>query len=112
MEEQLLICEKPKETALVSSRLNRPKVRNALNGELRQQMADLFIQLNDDPQTKAIVLTGGDKVFAAGADINDFLTTGTADMYLRRSERYWRCHHSLQQAHYCCRQWLCAWRRL
>lgn len=88
MEEQILICEKPKEGVSVIT-LNRPKVRNALNGELRQQMADLFIQLNDDPQTKAIVLTGGDKVFAAGADINDFLTTGTADMYLRRSERYW-----------------------
>ena len=89
MEEQLIICEKPKEGVSVIT-LNRPKVRNALNSELRQQMADLFIQLNDDPQTKAIVLTGGDKVFAAGADINDFLTTGTADMYLRRSERYWR----------------------
>ncbi|BBI67949.1 hypothetical protein PKHYL_21400 [Psychrobacter sp. KH172YL61] len=88
MEEQLIICEKPKEGVSVIT-LNRPKVRNALNSELRQQMADLFIQLNDDPHTKAIVLTGGDKVFAAGADINDFLTTGTADMYLRRSERYW-----------------------
>ena len=41
------------------------------------------------PPTKAIVLTGGDKVFAAGADINDFLTISTADMYLRHSERYW-----------------------
>ncbi len=69
--------------------LNRPKVRNALNTELREQMAELFTQLNDDPQIKAIVLTGGDTVFAAGADINDFLTTKTVDAYLRHSERYW-----------------------
>jgi len=88
MEEPLIICEKRGEGVSVV-RLNRPKVCNALNSKLRQQMADLFIQLNDDPQTKAIVLTGGDKVFAAGADINDFLTTSTVDMYLRHSERYW-----------------------
>ncbi|MEZ7502390.1 enoyl-CoA hydratase [Psychrobacter sp. Arc29] len=88
MEEQILICEKQGDGVSVIT-LNRPKVRNALNGELRQQMADLFIQLNEDSQTKAIVLTGGDKVFAAGADINDFLTAKTSDVYLRRSERYW-----------------------
>lgn len=69
--------------------LNRPKVRNALNAELREQMAEIFVQLNDDTNTKAIVLTGGDKVFAAGADINDFLTAKTVDVYLRHSERYW-----------------------
>jgi len=89
MEEQLIICEKQGEGVSVIT-LNRPKVRNALNTELRQQMAELFIQLNDDPQTKAIVLTGGNKVFAAGADINDFLTAKTVDVYLRRSEQYWR----------------------
>jgi len=89
MEEQLIICEKQGEGVSVIT-LNRPKVRNALNSELRQQMAELFIQLNEDPETKSIVLTGGDKVFAAGADINDFLTAKTVDVYLRRSERYWR----------------------
>ena len=88
MEEPIVICEQQKNGVSVI-RLNRPKVRNALNGELRQKMADIFIQLNDDPQTKAIVLTGGDKVFAAGADINDFLTATTVDVYLRNSERYW-----------------------
>lgn len=88
MEEQILICKKQGDGVSVIT-LNRPKVRNALNGELRQQMADLFIQLDEDIQTKAIVLTGGDKVFAAGADINDFLTAKTSDVYLRRSERYW-----------------------
>ena len=88
MEEQLVICEQQGDGVSVIT-LNRPNVRNALNAELRQQLADLFIQLNDDPDTRAIVLTGGQKVFAAGADINDFLTAKTADMYLRHSERYW-----------------------
>jgi len=88
MEEQLVICEQQGDGVSVIT-LNRPNVRNALNAELRQQLADLFIQLNDDPDTRAIVLTGGEKVFAAGADINAFLTAKTADMYLHHSERYW-----------------------
>ena len=88
MEEPIIICE-TLENGVSVIRLNRPKVRNALNTELREQMAEIFIKLNDDPKTKAIVLTGGDKVFAAGADINDFLTAKTVDVYLRHSERYW-----------------------
>ncbi|WP_201618522.1 enoyl-CoA hydratase [Psychrobacter maritimus] len=88
MEEQIILIEQQVNGVCVI-RLNRPKARNALNTELRQKLADIFIQLNDDPQIKAIVLTGGDKVFAAGADINDFLTAKTVDVYLRHSERYW-----------------------
>ncbi len=88
MEEQIILIEQQANGVCVIT-LNRPKVRNALNTELRQKLADIFIQLNDDPQTKAIVLTGGDKVFAAGADVNDFLTAKTVDVYLRYSERYW-----------------------
>ncbi|WP_352310130.1 enoyl-CoA hydratase [Psychrobacter sp. W2-37-MNA-CIBAN-0211] len=88
MEEQIIICE-TLDNGVSLITLNRPKVRNALNTELREKMAEIFIKLNDDPKTKAIVLTGGDKVFAAGADINDFLTAKTVDMYVRHSERYW-----------------------
>ena len=88
MEEQIIICETLNNGVSLIT-LNRPKVRNALNTELREKMAEIFVKLNDDPKTKAIVLTGGDKVFAAGADINDFLTAKTVDMYVRHSERYW-----------------------
>lgn len=88
MEESIITCETLDNGVSVIT-LNRPKVRNALNAELREQMAEIFVQLNDDTNTKAIVLTGGDKVFAAGADINDFLTAKTVDVYLRHSERYW-----------------------
>ncbi len=88
MEEPIIICE-TLDNGVSFIRLNRPKVRNALNGELREQMAEIFLRLNDDVATKVIVLTGGDKVFAAGADINDFLTAKTVDIYRGHSERYW-----------------------
>lgn len=70
-------------------RLNRPHATNALSLELQALLSRYFTELAIDPEVRCIVLTGGDKVFAAGADINDFLTAKTVDVYLRHSERYW-----------------------
>jgi enoyl-CoA hydratase len=53
--------------------LNRPDQRNALNGELLAALVDSMKQARDDPQVRAVVLTGaGDKVFCAGADLGGF----------------------------------------
>lgn len=70
--------------------LNRPDARNALNLELRKALADTFDHLSRHQSVRAIVLTGGEKVFAAGADIKDFLTVTTSQMYLRHTEQYWK----------------------
>ena len=50
--------------------LDRPKV-NALNGELLAQLHEIASRLTDDPPG-AVVVTGGRRVFAAGADISEF----------------------------------------
>ena len=50
--------------------LNHPKV-NALNSELLRQLQLTAEQLTDDPPG-AVVITGGDRLFAAGADITEF----------------------------------------
>jgi len=90
MEEPIIIC-KQQENGVSVIRLNRPKVRNALNTELREKMAEIFIKLNDDPKTKAIVLTGGDKVFAAGREYRHkdtikivFYSHNDKDMYCEK----------------------------
>ena len=70
--------------------LNRPDARNALNLELRQALSEQFQQLSRNPAVRVIVITGGEKVFAAGADIKDFTTATTAQMYLRHTEQYWQ----------------------
>ena len=52
-------------------RLNRAERRNALSTPL---LADIAVALSDaaiDPDIRAVILTGGDKVFAAGADLNE-----------------------------------------
>jgi enoyl-CoA hydratase len=49
--------------------LNRPKQMNALNAQLMQELAKALHDLDGDAAIGAIVLTGSEKAFAAGADI-------------------------------------------
>jgi enoyl-CoA hydratase len=49
--------------------LNRPKELNALNRELMLEIRDTLRELDEDDNVRVIILTGGQKVFAAGADI-------------------------------------------
>jgi enoyl-CoA hydratase len=74
---------------IVVVRLNRPEVRNALNLAVRQQLADHFAELGHDAATRCIIITGGEKVFAGGADIRDMVDRTPADLIARRSERLW-----------------------
>jgi len=49
--------------------LDRPKALNALSNELIDELAELLRQYDADENIGAIVLTGSEKAFAAGADI-------------------------------------------
>jgi enoyl-CoA hydratase len=50
--------------------IDRQDALNALNAETLTQLRDTLLELRDDNETRAIVLTGaGEKAFAAGADI-------------------------------------------
>jgi enoyl-CoA hydratase/carnithine racemase len=51
-------------------RLDHPKI-NALSSELLRQLEAAALALTDDPPG-AVVVTGGDRLFAAGADISEF----------------------------------------
>jgi enoyl-CoA hydratase len=49
--------------------LNRPKVLNALRSALLEELATEIAQTRDDAEIRAVVLTGNERAFAAGADI-------------------------------------------
>ena len=51
--------------------LNRPDVRNALNTELLNNLCKALDNAEADPEVHAVVITGNQKAFAAGADINE-----------------------------------------
>ncbi|UCD58108.1 MAG: enoyl-CoA hydratase/isomerase family protein, partial [Candidatus Hydrogenedentota bacterium] len=50
--------------------LSRPDVRNAFNDRMLSELREAFAELRDDPDVRAVVLTGEGKSFCAGADLN------------------------------------------
>ncbi len=60
--------------------LNRPKELNALNRQLMMEVRDAMKELDEDDNVRVIILTGGSKVFAAGADIKQMANATAIDM--------------------------------
>ena len=77
-------------THVAMVKIHRPEAKNALNTEVRQKLAAVFLQLNDDENIRAIILTGGETDFAAGADLKELANAETIQMMQRRTERYWQ----------------------
>lgn len=61
-------------------RLNRPTV-NALNQQVAGQIGDAVEALRDDDRVRAVVVWGGNKVFAAGADVKEMADLDAVSMF-------------------------------
>lgn len=62
--------------------LNRPKALNALNRTLLSELMDALIEFDENPDIGAIVITGNERAFAAGADIKEMMDASAIDMLL------------------------------
>jgi enoyl-CoA hydratase len=62
-------------------RLNRPKALNALNSILLTELMDMLEVFDGDDAIGAIVITGSDKAFAAGADIKQMSEASAVEMH-------------------------------
>lgn len=68
--ENILVDQKD---GLATITINRPKKLNALNRATIEDLNSVLCQLENDNNTKVIIITGsGDKAFVAGADISEF----------------------------------------
>ncbi|WP_030239429.1 MULTISPECIES: enoyl-CoA hydratase-related protein [unclassified Streptomyces] len=65
---------------VVTVRLHRPHVRNALSGELLTELLDVLRPLDSDPECGCFVVTGSEQVFSAGADIKEMAGKSAVDM--------------------------------
>ena len=79
MEYQNIVSETRGRVGLIT--LNRPKALNALNDELMTELGDALSRLDADEGIGAMVITGSDKAFAAGADIGAMKDWTYMDVY-------------------------------
>ena len=69
--------------------LNRPDALNALNMDVREQLAAAAERLTADRDIRVIVIAGRGRNFAAGSDVKVFAGTGAGDLLAQRLHRYW-----------------------
>src|SRR5437899_1823843 len=74
------------EPPIATLTLNRPKVLNALSPDLIRELTTALAELDSDENIRAVVLTGGPKVFAAGGDMAD---RGAVDQLRRDQTGRW-----------------------
>lgn len=79
---EYIIVNEQHERFVALVQLNRPKELNALNTKLMQELRDALQTLDKNDQVRAIVLTGNDQAFAAGADIKQMADRSAVDMLM------------------------------
>ncbi len=78
-----------KDGSVATISLNRPKAMNALNHSLMRSLSSALDSLEADPAIRAVVITGSQKVFAAGADIKEMENSSVAEMTLDDYLSHW-----------------------
>jgi len=76
---QTILLERDGRTATIT--LNRPKALNALNSQVMAEVVAVAEELDQDPDIGAIIITGSEKAFAAGADIKEMADKTFAQVY-------------------------------
>lgn len=86
MSEELLVSAEGRVGVLT---LNRPKQLNALSLSLMKALVEALETFDADENIGAIVLTGGERAFAAGADINDMAGSSVVEQIRRNQFARW-----------------------
>jgi enoyl-CoA hydratase len=92
----MVLVERARDEAVALVTLHRPERRNALSDALMSELAGRLETLDRDPAVRAIVLTGDERAFAAGADISEFTGLRSADVVRTRKFEPWERIWALQ----------------
>jgi 2-(1,2-epoxy-1,2-dihydrophenyl)acetyl-CoA isomerase len=66
-------------------RLNRPDDGNAITMEMANELLDAALRCDEDPEVRAVVLTGSGKMFCVGGDLRSFAAQGErVSLYLKQ----------------------------
>jgi enoyl-CoA hydratase len=88
-EDKLVLVERQPDQRTALVRLNRPKQLNALNGAVMDALCEALEELDRDDGVRAIVVTGNERAFAAGADIGEMAGATPIEMLLTNRIGQW-----------------------
>jgi len=71
---------------------NRPDQLNAMNAKMRDEFADAWLELDDDPQVRVIVHTGEGRAFQTGVDVTEIASDGVGMQRYRASLEHFDLH--------------------
>ena len=86
MSYETLLTNIIKKVAIIT--LNRPKALNALNSKLMSELSQAIDTFESDEKIGAIIITGNEKAFAAGADIKEMQSKKYIDVFLDKNVKY------------------------
>jgi enoyl-CoA hydratase/carnithine racemase len=78
-------------------RFNRPKELNALNSRVVGEMFDALMAFDHDDSIGCMVVTGSERVFAAGADIKEMVNTPFVEMFTSGSLVDWSAYDRISK---------------
>jgi len=60
--------------------INRPEAANSINLEFSKDLLGAILQCDEDPEIRAVVITGKGNLFCAGGDLKEFINQGPASL--------------------------------
>jgi len=86
-----IIYEKKDRIACVT--INRPDVMNAMSTAMQKRLAEIWVDIDNDPKIRVGILTGaGDRAFCAGADLKEKVSSVESEEYLKLWRPDWVTH--------------------
>lgn len=89
MAAEFIILNREIQTHVAHIRLNRPRELNALNAQLMAELTEALQDLDKDENVRVAIISGDERVFAAGADIKQMAAKTPMEMYGSDQFRYW-----------------------
>lgn len=93
MSYETILLERTDSVATIT--LNRPQARNALDMPMREEIGRALIEVRDDDEIRALIITGAGETFCSGGDIRTMTAAQTAVQGRDRMRRLHRWLHEL-----------------
>lgn len=77
-----------KKDAIATIELHRPQKKNSLNADLRRELEECLKELADDRNIRVVIITGGEEIFCAGADISEIQESTSAESAYKHSREF------------------------